>query len=527
MYNPYRKINGDNMAGREDDFPKRGLRFFKIPERETRIATINREFEIAKSRFPVVYGDEQFAKPGTLPDLAALLYAFDMIRTRNPNLVEPTMFLGAWEIEREAITMLADLFHHPNFRDEQYNPANDAILGWFTDGGTSSILQAAWSLRNKFFIDLEAKLDSSFDMTKQRGTLRNKGIGGLIAKGMIDADKLPVILAPVDMHFAADKSIDILGLGSDNIVRYHLNKDFSTDHADLAQQVQKISMQGKEIMFVFSTAGTVNTGRVEDVQKLSDTLKEAGCNAPIIVDAAQQYMMLSMLKDNYPIWDFRADAVEAIIADPHKTDQSTYPGSVVIFKDKSIVPYTRNSAGYLHNDDSVGYDMKSIWKLMPQIHTSRSVIGPLCTWAYFILHGNKKITEKYADMWRLTQKLSEYIKESEFFELLCRPQTGIVPFHLRDFDDAKASQVYHEFEMSRKNPRFYISNPDDSRVKTKDDFRDYSRKKEHNFGRKINGYGGLYIQIMHHATDDLVNKLIDRLDVIGYSIMRKKFYQVL
>ena len=136
---------------REKSCTPRNERFFTIPNHGVTIAVVDREIDVAKTRFSVVYGDEQFAKPGTLPDQIALQFAFDMVRTRNPNLVEPAMFLGAWEIEREAVSMLAEMLHHPNYRTPEYDPQRDPVLGWFTDSGTSSFMQASWSLCNKFF----------------------------------------------------------------------------------------------------------------------------------------------------------------------------------------------------------------------------------------------------------------------------------------------------------------------------------------------------------------------------------------
>lgn len=511
------------MTGREKDFIPRNKRFFTIPEDGERPANIDREFDIAKTRFPVVYDDEQWAKPGTLPDQEAISFAFDMVRKRNPNLVEPTMFLGAWEIEREAISMLAHLFHHPHYQQPDYDPAKNPVLGWFTDGGSSSLLQAAWTLRNKFCRDLEERLYGSagFDRKKKRGLIREEGMWGLVHQGLIDPKKPPVVLAPIDMHFAGDKAIDVLGLGSKNIIRYGLQKDYCTDYASLAELVQDLMEDGRRIMFALANAGAVDNGRVEDVKKFTQVLRESDCDAPIIVDAAQQYMMLSLLSERYPAWDFRVEGVEAIIADPHKTDASPYPGSVILFKNKEVAYDTQNTAGYLHADDHLDYDMKTTWQLMPQLPTSRSPIGAIATWAHLLLRGKRKLTEKYQTIFDLTQELASYLRNSRYYTLICEPQTGVVPLHVKDNDDLKAQQVYHLFESSREQPRFYISYADCLRVRTAEEFSNYATLKNERPGEKISGYGGLYIQVMQHATRELVGQLIDRLDRVGFQLAKK------
>ncbi len=505
---------------REKDFLKRNKRFFVTPKEKISFARISREFDIAKERFPVVYGDEQFAKPGTLPDLEALTFAFDMVRSRNPNLVEPSMFLGAWELEREAISMIAEMFNHPNYKKENYNPEDDPVFGWFTDGGTSSILQAAWALRNRYFRKKQLMYDKSFYPDKMGGAIRDEGILGLVKRGILDPENPPVILAPVDMHFAGDKSIDILGLGTNNIIRYDLDDDYRTDYTSLEGLVKSINKTGKEIIMAFVSAGSVDTGRVEDTEQFCHTLKKAWCNPPVIVDAAQQYMFLSLLGKEYPVWDFRAENVEAIIADPHKTDASPYPGSLVVFKDKQIAHDTQNITGYLHADDKIDFDMKNTWQLQPSMHTSRSPIGAIATWAHLLLKGKEKLTKKYEEMLGYSKQIANYIHESKHYKILAPPQTGIISFHTKDENDPTAKQVYKCFEENREHPRFYISYADCIRVKRAYEYSTYQTNKQRERGSKVDGFGGLYIQIMHHTTQDLVDKLIERLDNVGKKVVK-------
>lgn len=507
--------------GREEDFRKRKERFFEVPKTGISIARIQREFEIAKDRFPVVYGDEQFAKPGTLPDLTALTYAFDMVRTRNPNLVEPTMFLGAWEIEREAISMLSKMFNHPNYLNQDYSPEKDPVLGWFTDGGTSSILQASWTLRNKYCRDLEASVNPDFNRKIMPGIIKEEGWLGMISSRLIDPMKGPVILAPMDLHFAGDKVVDIIGRGANGIVRYELNEDFTTNYTHLDQVIKNILKQGRKIMFAFATAGAVDTGRVEDVQEFYNVLKKNNCQIPIIVDAAQQYMMLACLEEKFPAWDFRVEGVEAIVADPHKTDAAPYPASVIIFKDKNLAVETQNVHGYLHSDDYLDFDMKSTWQLMPSFNTSRSPIGAIATWVYLLTKGTEELIQKYNQLLTFTEEISNYVKNSDYYSLLAEPQTAIVSLHSKDMDDNKAKRVYERFEQNREDPRFYISFADCIRVKTTEEYHKYTSLKLNSPGKKINGYGGLYIQIMQHTTPELLDQLIKRLDCVGKEVMGK------
>jgi glutamate/tyrosine decarboxylase-like PLP-dependent enzyme len=503
-------IWGYNLS-REDNFIARTERFFRVPNKGISFAAVDRQYDISKTRFPVVYGDEQWAKPGTLPDLVAMEFAFDMVKKRNPNLVEPTMFLGAWEIEREAISMLADLMKHP---DHNYQKDTSSIFGWFTDGGTSSLLQASWTLRNNFYRRLANGINGADAL------IRETGYYGLVLEGLVDPNKPPVVLAPVDMHFSGDKVSDVLGIGKKNLLRYGLKADFSTDYDDLENLVQEVISDGKDIMYIYVGAGTTETGRVEDVREIHNLLNKISYEAPIIVDAAQQYMMLSLL-DHFPEWDFRVDSVQAIVADPHKTEASPYPASVVIFRDKNVAIDTKNSAGYLHLNDELEYDMKSTSQLMPQLPTSRSPIGAISTWAYLLLSGMERLLDKQEKIFNITHKIANFVKSSPYFKLIANPQTGIVPFHVTEYDDEKARYIYSLFANWNEDPRFYISYSDSMRVKTRADFLKYTQSKNKTLGEKIDGFGGLYIQVMPHATDELSDKLIERLDQFGYYMTKK------
>ena len=71
------------------------------------------------------------------------------------------------------------------------------------------------------------------------------------------------------------------------------------------------------------------------------------------------------------------------------------------------------------------------------------------------------------------------------------------------------------FAECNEEPRFYISFADCIRLRTGEDHQEYSDSKLATPGAKVYGYGGLYIQVMNHATPDLADQLIERLDKFG------------
>ena len=491
-----------------DNLPKRIKRTYEIPEEGISITEHNKDFFAALERCPMYNKIVLAGNPGVLSDPLASAYGFNMEKKAHPNLVDPTMFPGAWEIEREAISMLAHLFDHPDHKK---------AFGWFTDGGTASIEQAGWTFRNRFYRDLESMTNREFDKYKNRGTIRENGLLGLVANGFINPSKQPIILAPVDAHFAIEKVADVLGIGQRNIIRYGLNPDFTTDYKSLENLLHSLSSQEQKIMFAFANAGAVNTGRIENTEEFTRILNNClDYRVPVIVDAAQQWLLLGLFRHLYPVWDFRANSVDAIVADPHKTEAAPYSSSAILFRSKDYANDTKNANAYLCVDDPLEYDMKEEMMLLPTLATSRTSIGATSTWAYLRLNGKQRLRDKHERLLNITDTIANYIKTSKYYTLLCEPQTTIVPFHVKNLDDAEASCIYRSFITSLEEPRFYIGRSDCMRVRSCIEFLQYSQLKDKNPNTKVNGFGGLYIQVMPNLTEALSQRLIEKLDRFGF-----------
>jgi len=448
---------------------------------------VREQVEKAMSIMPSKYlSGQPSAKPGTINDpIAEKMYQLTM-QTGNPNNVDPYMFLGAYQLEREAIALNAQLLKHP--LNIPKNPVEREIFkennygGWFLNGGTESIHQAMWIYRNKFFkkrflpilkktLKLKHKEDWDVEKLLDVGNLGWLTLYQNLHIELNDSFKLPIpkIIVPVNAHFAIHKGADILGFGKKNINYYFL--DHTTGMPDpfsLQKVCEETINKGDEIAMVWIVVGDTERGSLADVENLinaarkgiknkEDELYIGSVNAsiekyqiPILVDAAAQYLFASVMENDleylkyikdeiklkrFPKWNFSVDGVKAIICDPHK-NQIPYPASLIIFEDHDDIGYTRTEESYLSLKDmemlkkSFSPKEQEMAAMHATIPTSKAGYGAVATWAYYVGNGIEIIRDRKRKVWKLVEKFKNFIERSEFFELIVPPQSAIIPFRL-------------------------------------------------------------------------------------------------
>jgi len=289
----------------EDDYPRQ--RKWEI-EPEGKGETFTRgEVEKAMKRIPASYlSHEEMGKPGTINDRFAGEMYYYTLTTANPNNVDPHMFLGSYELEREAMSITARLLNYPDDPEK--------IGGWFLNGGTEAILQATWMYRNKYFSDKFKNINVPEFIKSNEGqfrdlfSLRKNGWFKLYpdySKYYDRYEKVPIpkILAPFDSHFALTKAADILGFGQENIEYFFLDEKSRPDPKSIKEKAEKIIREGNEIVMTWITVGDTTRGVLSDTKELDYAVSQAVKNKqdfvpPTIVDAASQYLFAAVMNSS-------------------------------------------------------------------------------------------------------------------------------------------------------------------------------------------------------------------------------------
>ena len=145
--------------------------------------------------------------------------------------------LGKWhlgpamnEIEKRIVQWGAEIIDYPT-------PAGGVMVS----GGSAANLAGLTVARNVFFEKLE---------------IRKKGLFG---------QKPFIAYASKEVHGCVDKSLEVLGIGTDNLRKIDTKPNFTIDLALLEAQIIKDREAGLTPFCLIANAGTVNTGAVDDM----------------------------------------------------------------------------------------------------------------------------------------------------------------------------------------------------------------------------------------------------------------------
>lgn len=532
-----KKAKISRTAALQAKYPRN--RHFMLPAEGMGGEYVESEIENAVGRNPANFRSHQeMAKPGTLHDKFAF-GAYCRAMKANPNNVDPHMWLGSYELEREAMSMTAGLLNHED-------PEN--VGGWFLNGGTEAILQATWMYRNKYFSE------GDFNIRKS----------GLCKNFQKNGCKTPKILAPINSHFALNKAADILGIGQENIEYFFLDEKGRPDPKSAGKKAAKILDEGNEIMMTWVTVGDTTRGALADVEAIDREVMNAidgkqDYTPPTLVDAAAQYLFAAVMdssdkyvdsggnKKKIPLWDFRVKNVKAIVADPHK-NQIPYPASILLIRDPQDTSHTIMDTEYLSLDlmkKAKGLSKSQIEATSHSatIPTSRAGYGPAAAWAYYVGNGLDEIRKRKEKIWGLVTYLEGSIKKElgDVYELIYEPDSSIVSFAISEkwieknkekladeiYDEARKSaggepstdtlagvamhKVYEGINDS-PNDFLYLGRSEELKIKTEKDFEEF-RRQEKNAGPDALTYNymGLIAHIMEHNRKKDVDLLVRRL----------------
>jgi glutamate/tyrosine decarboxylase-like PLP-dependent enzyme len=130
-------------------------------------------------------------------------------------------------------------------------------------------------------------------------------------------------------HSCHRKAVEALGLGNQSLRRIPSAADFTMDVAALRQAIVEDRAQGFRPACIIGTAGTINTGAIDDLQALADLAREEdlwfhidGCIGALIAIAPKNAPLVSGLE--------RADS---LAFDPHKWLHAPFEAGCTLVRD--------------------------------------------------------------------------------------------------------------------------------------------------------------------------------------------------
>lgn len=374
----------------------------------------------------------------------------------NQNMGKWHLGVGPTEMERQVIRWIAEFIGYPV-----------ETAGVLLTGGSAANLTCLKAAR-----DAKAPFD-----IKQRGA---------------NGGSPMIVYVSREGHSCIDKSMDMLGLGRDNLGKIATHDDFTIDLDALEVQISADKAAGLHPFCIIGNGGTVNTGAVDPLNALADIAQrndmwfhiDAAYGGPAAATTTVGHLFKGI------------ERADSIALDPHKWLYVPFETGCALVKNGnhlrssySVIPeYLRSSTGGEERFDFMEYNFQ----------LSRG-FRALKVWMTFKAHGTSLLKTNIEGNIETIRHLVELIDRSDEFERLAPSPLSIVCFRYRTTDKNMHGDEQY---LSRLNSHVLEEAERDGRVFLT--------------GTRLNGKTALRVcSVNHRTTATHVEYLLSVLTEIG------------
>jgi glutamate/tyrosine decarboxylase-like PLP-dependent enzyme len=244
-----------------------------------------------------------------------------------------------------------------------------------------------------------------------------------IEEGVSCLGAQPVLYASAESHHSLDKSCGVMGIGRKALRRVPANENAELDTHRLEQIIREDLGAGRKPFCVVATAGTTNSGAVDDLIAISEICRRY--DLWLHVDGA--YGAAAIFSDRHRDLVRGIERADSITIDPHKWLAMPFAAGVILTCHPEILeqafsvaaPYMPKVASATLPDNS---RISSQW-------TRR--MNSLKLWLTLRVHGRKAYEELIHRQLDLAHGLAEWVRCSDEFELATVPVLPIVTFRIK------------------------------------------------------------------------------------------------
>jgi aromatic-L-amino-acid decarboxylase len=249
--------------------------------------------------------------------------------------------------------------------------------------------------------------------------------------------------AAATAHRCIAGAMDMAGIGTENLRRIPVDPDYRMDIAQLESAIAEDRQAGKQPFLIIGTAGTVDTGAIDNLSAIADIA--ASAKIWFHVDGA--FGALAALS---PLQKPRLAGIEradSIAFDFHKWAQVTYDAGCVLIRDAEIQLATfAQKTNYLAAA-SRGLAGGEPWPCDLGPDLSRG-FRALKIWATLTAYGAGALGDIVDDTCELAKHLAARIESSNRLELAAPVSLNIVCFHIRGLSDTQLATLVADLQES-------------------------------------------------------------------------------
>lgn len=257
-----------------------------------------------------------------------------------------------------------------------------------------------------------------------------------IEEGVVAIGGKPIVYASAESHHSLDKSAGLLGLGRRAVHRIAVDERVHMRMDLLEKAIEQNQAAGHKPFCVVATAGTTNSGAVDDIAAAADVCERHGLW--LHVDGA--YGASAVFSRNARQLVRGIERADSITIDPHKWLAMPFAAGVIVTRHPETLmkafavstPYMPKASAAVLPDN---------WRISTQ--WSRRANG-VKLWLSFKVYGRQAYEEHIDRQLKLARKFAEWVRSSEHFELTSEPDMTIINFRVKgrpEMNDAVVDEV--------------------------------------------------------------------------------------
>ena len=246
---------------------------------------------------------------------------------------------------------------------------------------------------------------------------------GIVEEGVAAKNVRPVFYSSAESHHSLDKSAGLLGLGRQAARRIAITERVQIDVAALEKQIAADKATGLHPFAVVATAGTTNSGAIDDLVALADVCKRR--QLWFHVDGA--YGAAAIFSDKHRGLVRGIERADSITIDPHKWLAMPFAAGVILTGHPELLettfgthtPYMPKVAGATMVDN---FKVSTQW--------SRRM-NSLKIYLTLRIHGRRAYEELIDRQLALAADLAARVRNSDQFELAAPPVLPILNLRVK------------------------------------------------------------------------------------------------